>query len=150
MLAIVAEVDDRPAPTAPATAASTVRAAAEAAVARLHADASDLRGCALLGERGEPLAASGDPDRWASAAAGLLAAADAAAGRPATHAHVATEDGEAFAVRERGLAGVAVTERFALTSLVLFDLRSALRDVARAGAGVAPAPAAAAASEEGR
>ena len=43
--------------------------------------------------------------------------------------HVATEDGEAFAVRQGDLAMVAVTERFVLASLMLFDMRSVLRDL---------------------
>jgi hypothetical protein len=45
---------------------------------------------------------------------------------------VATEDGEAYAVRLAGLAMVAVTDRFALASLVLADMRATLRDLARA------------------
>ena len=63
----------------------------------------------------------------------LLAAADAAAGGTASHAHVATEDGEAYAVRLAGLAMVAVTDRFTLASLVLADMRAALRELAGAG-----------------
>jgi hypothetical protein len=44
---------------------------------------------------------------------------------------VATEDGEAFAVRLEELAMVAVTERFTLASLVIFDMRAVLRDLVR-------------------
>jgi predicted regulator of Ras-like GTPase activity (Roadblock/LC7/MglB family) len=108
--------------------------AAETAVARLREMSADLRGCALLGSDGQVLAASGDRDRWAAAAADLLAAADEAGDEPASHVHVATEDGEAFAVREDGLAMVAVTERFTLASLMIFDMRAVLRDLAREGA----------------
>ena len=79
------------------------------------------------------LAATGERDRWAGPAADLLAAADAAAGGTAGHAHVATEDGEAYAVRLAGLAMVAVTDRFTLASLVLADMRATLRELARAG-----------------
>lgn len=93
--------------------------------------ASDLRGCAVLGPGGEALAATGEPERWGEAAANLLTAADAAAGEPVTQAHVATEDGEAFAVREGAIAMVAVTGRFALASLTLFDIRAVLRDLLR-------------------
>ena len=76
------------------------------------------------------LSASGDdPDAWGEAARELLAAADAAQAEPAAYAHVATEDGEVFCVREGELVGVAVTERFVLASLMVFDLRSVLRDL---------------------
>jgi hypothetical protein len=106
--------------------------AAEAAVGRLREMSPDLRGCAILGAGGEVLAATGEADRWASAAPELLSAADSAGGEPASHVHVATEDGEAFAVRHDGLAMVAVTERFALASLMIFDMRAVLRDLAKA------------------
>ena len=70
---------------------------------------------------------------WSSGGApgaAFLAAADAAGPAPAADAHVATEDGEAFAVRHEGLAMVAVAERLALASLIVFDMRAALRDLA--------------------
>src|SRR3954470_21086806 len=105
--------------------------AAEAAVGRLREMSADLRGCALIGPGGQVLAAIGDADRWGTAAAELLSAADAAGDEPACHVHVATEDGEAFAVRHEDLAMVAVTERFTLASLVIFDMRAVLRDLAR-------------------
>lgn len=126
---------ERPAPSA---------ADAELAVARMGEMAPDLRGCAVLdqGGSGRVLASTGG-SRWAEAGAGLLAAADAAGGEPASQVHVGTEDGEAFAVREGGLAMVAVAERFVLASLMLFDMRTILRDLA-GGNGVpdrrAPAP----------
>jgi hypothetical protein len=105
--------------------------AADAAVARLTEMSPDLRGCAVLGPEGRALAASGDPESWANAGAALLAAADAAGEEPASHVHVATEDGEAFAVRHEGLAMVAVAERFTLASLMIFDMRAVLRDLAK-------------------
>ena len=104
---------------------------AETAVARLREMSADLRGCALLAPDGRVLAATGDRGRWQAAASELLAAADEAADAPASHVHVATEDGEAFAVREGGLAMVAVTDRFTLASLMIFDMRAVLRDLAR-------------------
>lgn len=110
--------------------AATSAADAEAAVARLTEMSADLRGCAILDRDGRPLAASGDPERWRGAATELLAAADAATGEPAEQVHVATEDGEAFALRLGELAIVAVADRFTLSSLVLFDMRSVLRDLA--------------------
>ena len=95
---------------------------------------ADLRGCAILDRAGQVLAATGDGERWAAAAAGFLDAADAARDEPVTHVHVATEDGEAFAVRHDGLAMVAVAERFTLASLMIFDMRAVLRDLAREAA----------------
>lgn len=102
----------------------------EVAVAKLEAMSADLRGCAILAADGSPLAASGDLESWGASARELLAAADSAAGEPVSHAHIGTEDGEAFAVRFGGYAAVAVAERFALTSLMLSDMRAVLRDLA--------------------
>ena len=116
--------------------AVTTRAPDEAeaatAVARMREMSADLRGCAILGADGRVLAATGDPERWGAAAAELLAAADSARGEPAARVHVATADGEAFAIREGGLAMVAVANRFTLASLMLFDMRAILRDLAAA------------------
>jgi predicted regulator of Ras-like GTPase activity (Roadblock/LC7/MglB family) len=104
---------------------------AEVAIARLEAMSADLRGCAIVAPDGSLLAASGDADAWATAADGVIAAADAAAGEPVTHAHVGTEDGEVFVVREQGFVLVAATDRFALAGLMVFDIRAALRDLIR-------------------
>jgi hypothetical protein len=105
---------------------------AAAAVARLREMSADLRGCAILAADGSALAATGDRAAWGEAGAKLLAAADAAGSEPAARAHVATEDGEAFALRHGGLAIVAVAERFTLASLMLFDMRAVLRDLTQA------------------
>jgi len=102
---------------------------AELAVARMTEMSVDMRGCAVLGGDGEELASSGGSG-WARAGAAFLEAADSAQGEPAVQVHVATEDGEAFAVREGELAMVAVAERFTLASLILFDMRTVLRDLA--------------------
>lgn len=102
-------------------------------MARLAEMSPDLLGCAVLDSSGRALAASGDVERWGQAGAALLEAADAAGSEPATHVHVATEDGEAFAVRQNRLAMVAVAERFVLASLMTFDMRAVLRDLASEG-----------------
>jgi len=115
---------------ATATEVAPSRDDAEAGVARMREMAADVRGCAVLGTGGEALAASGDRERWAQACAALLEAADAAGGERASQLHVATEEGEVFAVRHRGLAMVAVSERFALASLMLSDMRMVLREIA--------------------
>jgi hypothetical protein len=114
--------------------------ASDAAVRRFAALSGDVRGCAILGPDGI-VSATGNKTQWAEAADALLAAADRAAGEQATHAHVATEEGEVFAVRSGALAMVAVTARFSLSSLVFADMRAALRE-AKAAPASAPAKAA--------
>ena len=114
--------------TAPPTEGS-----AAAALAFLTEMSPDLRGAAILGTDGAVLAASGeDAEAWGEAARALLAAADAADPEPAEQVHVGSESGEVFALRHEGLVAVAVTERFTLASLMLFDMRQALRDLALA------------------
>ena len=93
----------------------------------------EMRGCAILSADDEVLASTGNPERWGEAGRDLVAAADAAGGEPVAHTHVATGDGEAFCVRESGLTAVAVTERFVLSSLMIFDMRNALRQLAASG-----------------
>jgi hypothetical protein len=104
------------------------------AVAYLAEMSPDLRGCAILDGSGRVLAATGSMERWAAPCAELLDAADAAGAEPVEHLHVATEDGEVFAVRDAERAVVAVTERFVLASLMVFDMRSVLRDIGGATA----------------
>jgi hypothetical protein len=117
-----------------AATAAPDRESAEAALAFLTEMSPDLRGAAILGPGGEVLAATGEaPERWEQDAAVLLAAADGAEAVPVEQVHIATEQGEVFAVRNAGLAAVAVTERFALASLMLFDMRSTLRQLAQEG-----------------
>jgi predicted regulator of Ras-like GTPase activity (Roadblock/LC7/MglB family) len=107
--------------------------AAEAALAFLAEMSPDLRGAAILDSSGAVLAAAGDHERWGEDAAALLEIADRAGGEPAEQVHIATEQGEVFALRHAGFLAVAVTERFALASLMFFDMRSALRDLTTAG-----------------
>ena len=100
------------------------------AVAYLEEISPEMRGCAILDLSGEVLAATGsDASDWAKPAHELVAAADGATGEEATHVHVATGDGEVFAVRHGGFIAVAVAERFVLSSLMAFDLRAVLRDL---------------------
>lgn len=106
--------------------------AAEAALAFLTEMSPDLRGAAILDGAGTVLAAAGDRERWQEDATALLEVADRAGGEPAEQVHIATEQGEVFALRHAGLLAIAVTERFALASLMFFDMRSALRNLARA------------------
>ncbi len=106
--------------------------AAEAALAFLGEMSPDLRGAAILDSGGAVIAASGDPERWREDVATLFAVADRAGGEPAEQLHVAAEQGEVFALRHAGLAAAVVTDRFALASLMFFDMRSILRDLAQA------------------
>lgn len=91
----------------------------------------EMRGGAIL-DSGTTLAASGELDEWGEAATELLSAAEA--DEPFEQIHIATEAGEVFAVREGSMTAVSVTERFVLASLMAFDMRATLRDLA---AGVA-------------
>jgi hypothetical protein len=100
------------------------------AVARIEEITPELRGCAIFAEGGRVLASSGDDSAWAKAGGELLAAVAAAADGPVAHVHIATGDGEVFSVSEGGLTMVAVAERFVLSSLLNFDLRAVLRELA--------------------
>ena len=104
---------------------------AEAALAFLTEMSPDLRGAAILAADGAVLAASGEPERWREDAAALFAAADGAEAEAVEQVHVATEQGEVFALRHEGYAAVVVSERFALASLLFFDMRSTLRELAK-------------------
>jgi hypothetical protein len=107
---------------------------AEASLAFLSEMSPDLRGAAILAADGSVLAAVGEsPSRWRDDAAALFAVADAAEGEAVEQIHVAAAEGEVFALRHEGLAAIAVTERFALASLMFFDMRSTLRELARGG-----------------
>ncbi len=106
---------------------------AQAALAFLTEMSPDLRGAAIVAADGSVLASSGDAQRWGEDVANLFAVADAAGGAPVEQVHVATEQGEVFGLRHEGLVAVAVAERFVLASLLFFDMRSTLRNLARGG-----------------
>ena len=111
--------------------------AAAGALALLGEMSPDLRGGAILDSEGSVLAASGSSERWCEDAAALLDVADRAGSEAVEQLHIATEQGEVFALRHAGLAAVAVTDRFALASLLFFDMRSVLRDLAAGQGGEA-------------
>jgi hypothetical protein len=102
------------------------------AVSYLEEISPEMRGCAILDREGEVLASTGEDEDWRRVAEELLGAVDSAGAEAGTSAHIATGDGEVFCVRVDGLVAVAVTERFVLSSLMLFDLRAVLRDLSRA------------------
>jgi len=111
--------------------------AAASGLALLGEMSPDLRGGAILDSEGSVLAASGSPERWREDAATLFDVADRAGPEAVEQLHIATEQGEVFALRHGGLAAVTVTDRFALASLLFFDMRSVLRDLAAGGEGEA-------------
>jgi hypothetical protein len=109
--------------------------AAAGALAYLTEMSPDLRGGAILESGGSVLAASDRPERWREDVATLLEVADGAGGESVEQVHIATEQGEVFAVRHAGLTAIAVTDRFALASLLFFDMRAVLRDLSEGGDG---------------
>lgn len=116
-----------------AAATAPAPADAEAALSFLTEMSPDLRGGAILTADGTVLAASSDAAEWATEAVALLTIADATGEEPVEQIHVATQAGEVFALRAHGFAAVVVTDRFPLSSLVFFDMRSALRELAKGG-----------------
>jgi hypothetical protein len=98
---------------------------------RLMELSPEMRGGAILAGE-QVLAASPEGGEWAGAATLLLDAAGSD-GKAAEQVHVATSAGEVFALRDGELAAVAVTERFVLASLMAFDMRATLRDLAAEG-----------------
>src|SRR5437868_2184926 len=94
---------------------------------------SDLRRGAILTAGGTVLAASSEAAEWATDVVAMLSLYDAAGEEPVEQIHVATQAGEVFALRNEGFAAVVVTDRFPLSSLVFFDMRSALRELAHGG-----------------
>lgn len=117
------------------TSAAVSADAAASALAYLTEMSPDLRGGAILEASGAVLAASSRPERWREDVASLLGVADSAGEEAVEQVHIATEQGEVFAVRHAGLTAIAVTDRFALASLLFFDMRSVLRDLAHGGDG---------------
>ena len=101
---------------------------------------TDIRGALLLDARRRVAAGwHGDDDRAKKLRAPLielLDQADAAAGdaAPAAQVEVTTQRGAVFCVRDERWTLAVVTGRFALPSLVFFDLRHVLADLGGAPA----------------
>lgn len=102
-------------------------------IAELVDESAGIRAGAIIGPGGELIAASAAND-WAGQAGRLWAAATDPSRPPPVHVHVAIDGGEVFAVRSDHASAIATADRFALASLVLCDLRAALRRLDTAAA----------------
>ena len=106
----------------------------EQAIADLMEISSQVEAAVLVGSGGEAIAASVPPERAAriaGAAARLLDAASVAAGgsTPA-QLEAATRSGSVFVVRDGGRTIAATTRADPTAGLVLYDLRTCLRQLA--------------------
>jgi hypothetical protein len=95
---------------------------------RFEALSSDIRACVLLDPDGGFVAVDSgheaDGEQLAELTRSLLEQAGAA------QVEVSTGSGVVYALRQNGWALGAVTGRFALSSLVFFDMRKALEELA--------------------
>jgi predicted regulator of Ras-like GTPase activity (Roadblock/LC7/MglB family) len=118
--------------TAAIVAAVSAALTPELALKYLGELSTDIKASVIVSADGRTAAASkpGEPgDRLRELATQLFAAADAADERVVTQVEVSTGDGAVYAVRdERWTLGV-VTGRFALPSLMFYDLRIVLGDL---------------------
>jgi predicted regulator of Ras-like GTPase activity (Roadblock/LC7/MglB family) len=93
---------------------------------------TDIKASVVVSADGRIAEASrpGEPgDRLRDLAEELFARADAADGQAVTQVEVSTGDGAVYAVRDERWAIGVVTGRFALSSLMFYDLRSVLSDL---------------------
>ena len=113
----------------------------ELALARLGEMSSDIRAAAVLDAGGSVAARSGFDDGAEADIEELVgdlyesAEAAATAGPAPDQFEVALPDGSVYAVRESGWTLAVVAGRYALSSLMFFDLRMVLRDLSRAESG---------------
>jgi predicted regulator of Ras-like GTPase activity (Roadblock/LC7/MglB family) len=106
---------------------------AEQAIADLMEISSQVEAAVLVGPAGEAIAASVPPERAAriaGAAARLLDAASTTAGGTPLQLEAATRGGSVFVVREADRTIAATTGPDPTTGLVLYDLRTCLRQLA--------------------
>lgn len=114
----------------------------QAAVERLGSTSREVRAAVVLDGRGELAGHAGEdpttPERLRELAGELFAAAEAAGPRAQVdrvdRVEVSRPDGGVFGLRDRDREGgpltlVAVTGGGALSSLVFYDMRMALRDI---------------------
>jgi hypothetical protein len=112
----------------------------ELALRYLDELSTDIRAAVLLDREGRLAAAHAaegepPPERLGELAARLLGRADEAAMAapgfegPVTQVEAITQDGAVFAVRAEGWTIAVVAGRFALPSLMFYDLRAVLSDL---------------------
>jgi predicted regulator of Ras-like GTPase activity (Roadblock/LC7/MglB family) len=112
----------------------------ELALRYLDELSTDIRAAVLIGSDGRVAAAhaaEGDPpaDKLGELAGRLFDRADQAAGElhsfegPVAQVEATTADGAVFAVRAEGWTIAVVAGRFALPSLMFYDLRAVLSDL---------------------
>jgi hypothetical protein len=107
----------------------------ELALAYLGELSTDIRAAALLDEGGRLAAHSGvdadDSDQFRDLVKGLFdQAAQATPGDPPDQFEVALPEGSVFAIRAHGYTAAVVAGRYALSSLMFYDLRMVLADLA--------------------
>lgn len=93
---------------------------------------TDIKASILISADGRTAAASrpGDSgDRLRELTTELFAKADAVDPHVVTQVEVSTGDGGVFAVRDERWTAAVVTGRFALSSLMFYDLRAVLSDL---------------------
>ena len=106
----------------------------ELALRYLDELSTDIRASLIL-DSGGALAAAGKIDeQGAERARELLLDLFERAGEGAVQIEVSTAEGGVFAVREHGWTIAATTGRFALPSLIFYDLRTVLGDLQRRAA----------------
>ena len=93
---------------------------------------TDIKASVLLDSAGAAAASSEDGEagrKLAELTAELFARADAADGEQVAHVEVSTGDGAVYAVRDDDWSVAVVTGRFALPSLMFYDLRTVLGEL---------------------
>jgi hypothetical protein len=111
----------------------------ELALAYLGELSTDIRASAVLDEAGAVAAQSGfeeaGDDRVRELVTDLFDHAREAAGDAAApnQVEIALPEGSVYALREHGWTLAAVTGRYALSSLMFFDLRMVIRDLSGFG-----------------
>ena len=102
---------------------------------------TDVRAAVLLDERGELAAHKAEPpepggERLRDLARELFERAEAAApgGGPVPQFEVSLSGGAIYGVREGGWTLVVATGRFAMSSVMFYDLRSVISDLGRKAA----------------